>query len=234
MKATDDPKQEFSEKNLPFRKRTHKQYEQDSSQTSDVPLNLKSHKTEELDAKQSTSITSSITNENQDLSSSSFDNEQSDSSVFEQQECESRTCCCENCRLKHGNLPLLVQVIDDSEKSVSQDEPENMIPLTIESLPSTSCSSSKKSSLSCTHCGKEFHHKGDMNKHLRTHTKEQPYSCTLCPSKFSHTSNLQRHLRIHSGIKPYCCDICQKTFSRADKLQLHQKSKICKKNKPYK
>lgn len=84
--------------------------------------------------------------------------------------------------------------------------------------------------MNCEHCGKIFTHRGDLNKHLRSHTGEQPYQCPVCQRKFTHTSNLARHVRVHSGDKPFHCDRCNRDFSRKDKLLLHQKTKLCMKS----
>lgn len=86
----------------------------------------------------------------------------------------------------------------------------------------------RKHDFTCQFCNKQFVHKGDFNKHLRIHTKEQPFSCNVCNLRFAHTSNLHRHLRIHSGLKPFICEKCGKAFNRNDKLQSHQKSRNCK------
>lgn len=130
-------------------------------------------------------------------------------------------CMCSNCQKKFGSLPLLVQVIEQNE-----DKTEN------EPMPSTSRDLSPKARrkiMKCTHCEKIFSHKGDLNKHTRTHTGEQPFTCSVCDKKFAHTSNLARHLRLHSGDRPFTCESCEKNFSRKDKLELHKKSKSCKK-----
>ncbi|XP_044259154.1 oocyte zinc finger protein XlCOF2-like [Tribolium madens] len=128
-------------------------------------------------------------------------------------------CKCSNCQKKFGSLPLLVQVIEQNEDKT-------------EPLPSTSRDLSPRTSrktMKCTHCDKTFSHKGDLNKHVRTHTGEQPFSCSVCDRKFAHTSNLARHLRLHSGDRPFTCENCNKHFSRKDKLDLHRRSKNCKK-----
>ncbi|XP_029167371.1 zinc finger and SCAN domain-containing protein 21-like [Nylanderia fulva] len=82
--------------------------------------------------------------------------------------------------------------------------------------------------LTCDFCQKAFHHTGDLNKHRRKHTGEQPYTCPKCQQKFSSASNLIRHQRTHSGIKPFSCQICGRAFARKDKLSLHLQRCIVK------
>lgn len=79
----------------------------------------------------------------------------------------------------------------------------------------------KKKQLMCEFCQKKFNHAGDLNKHRRKHTGEQPYACNMCQRKFTTSSNLGRHQQIHSGIKPFHCQICGCTFTRKIKLSAH-------------
>lgn len=141
------------------------------------------------------------------------------------------TCQCRSCQSKYGSLPLLLQVIEQKsreEKTEQEQGPSE------EPQPSTSSSQESdlrpKKVLVCQFCNKNFTHRGDYNKHLRKHTKEQPFECPVCKRKFAHTSNLQRHYRLHSGHRPFVCKSCDKTFSRKDKLECHKKSKFCKKS----
>lgn len=85
----------------------------------------------------------------------------------------------------------------------------------------------KKRQLTCDFCQKEFHHAGDLNKHRRTHTGEQPYVCDECEQRFSYACNLARHRRVHSGERPFSCRTCGRTFTRKDKLSAHLTAKRC-------
>ncbi|KAJ8977285.1 hypothetical protein NQ317_015570 [Molorchus minor] len=140
------------------------------------------------------------------------------------------TCLCEACQSKYGSLPLLLQVIEQkSQMEKTESSPQ------FEPQPSTSSSQepqfkTSKKVLVCQYCKKNFTHRGDYNKHLRKHTKEQPFTCQICKRKFAHTSNLQRHYRLHSGQRPFVCANCDKKFSRKDKLESHMRSKFCKKS----
>lgn len=148
----------------------------------------------------------------------------------EEQHVDRYNCRCRDCQTKFGSLPLLIDVMEQSETKKTEEQvnlQEN------EPKPSTSREltppKTYRKKMQCKHCDKVFTHKGDLNKHLRTHTGEQPYKCSICDRKFAHNSNLTRHERLHSGDRPFSCDHCRKTFSRKDKLELHRKSRFCRK-----
>ncbi|KAF8571802.1 hypothetical protein P879_00917 [Paragonimus westermani] len=51
----------------------------------------------------------------------------------------------------------------------------------------------------CHVCRKQFPRAANLNRHIRTHTGEQPYQCPHCERSFSISSNMQRHVRnIHN------------------------------------
>ncbi|XP_073468026.1 uncharacterized protein [Aquarana catesbeiana] len=79
-------------------------------------------------------------------------------------------------------------------------------------------------SFSCTECGKCFHSKSKLNRHIRSHTGEKPYSCPECGKCFSEKSSLYTHQRSHTGEKPYSCPECGKCFSDKSNLYRHQRS----------
>ncbi|KAM9385903.1 uncharacterized protein KZ484_007500 [Pholidichthys leucotaenia] len=52
---------------------------------------------------------------------------------------------------------------------------------------------------SCCACGKRFGRRGNMNRHMMTHTGEKPYSCAVCSENFTRKENLNSHMRIHTA-----------------------------------
>uniref|UniRef100_UPI00358E0921 uncharacterized protein isoform X2 n=1 Tax=Myxine glutinosa TaxID=7769 RepID=UPI00358E0921 len=49
----------------------------------------------------------------------------------------------------------------------------------------------------CSQCPYSSDHKGNLNKHVRTHTGERPYKCIVCGRAFAQSTTCQRHLNTH-------------------------------------
>ncbi|XP_074469071.1 uncharacterized protein LOC141754113 [Sebastes fasciatus] len=84
------------------------------------------------------------------------------------------------------------------------------------------CSAGEKR-FSCSECDKRFGLRGNLNRHMRTHTGEKPFSCSVCKKSFARRGDLLLHMRIHTGEKPFSCSLCTKSFRRSGCLQTHMR-----------
>ncbi|KAF6771312.1 hypothetical protein AHF37_09505 [Paragonimus kellicotti] len=76
----------------------------------------------------------------------------------------------------------------------------------------------------CPYCVKSFPRSANLNRHLRTHTGEQPYLCVFCKRGFSISSNMQRHVRnIHQRERPFLCSLCPRAFAQRTNLDRHMR-----------
>ncbi|MED6292082.1 hypothetical protein CHARACLAT_030106 [Characodon lateralis] len=85
------------------------------------------------------------------------------------------------------------------------------------------CCSTTETSFGCVKCGKQFHHKKSLTRHLHVHAGENPFPCQTCGEAFSQNIALKRHLTIHKEEKVFRCEHCGKTFSHRWYLRKHVK-----------
>lgn len=117
---------------------------------------------------------------------------------------------------------------------------------------------SREKNHSCSKCGKTFHNKARLKRHMQSHrnksvqceicnekfpdgrslmnhrhshTKSSQFPCHECGKTFGSRSSQQIHLRIHTGERPYGCRFCWKAFADGGTLRKHER--IHTGEKPY-
>ncbi|XP_049458493.1 zinc finger protein Xfin-like isoform X1 [Epinephelus fuscoguttatus] len=79
-----------------------------------------------------------------------------------------------------------------------------------------------KKPFSCSKCGKRFGLKGNLNRHMRTHTGEKRFNCSVCTKSFAQGGTLQRHMTVHTGEKRYNCSVCNERFAWRQQADRHK------------
>ncbi|XP_044192057.1 gastrula zinc finger protein XlCGF57.1-like isoform X4 [Thunnus albacares] len=144
--------------------------------------------------------------------------------------------CKESFRLRRGVVKHMK--IHTGEKPVSgkkgntydnidrKSEPTGNVTLDLNTLKHNEvpASDTGKNPLSCYKCGKRFHRKDGLRRHMRVHTGEKPFSCTVCQKQFASKEAAMTHMRLHSGERPFGCSICGKRFNQKVCLQIHMKT----------
>ncbi|XP_051811664.1 zinc finger protein 502-like isoform X2 [Acanthochromis polyacanthus] len=72
----------------------------------------------------------------------------------------------------------------------------------------------------CGVCGQHVESSDGFSDHLRTHRETGGGTCDVCGKTFQ---NMETHMRSHTGIKPFNCDVCGKRFPRPGALRRHKK-----------
>ncbi|KAJ9585079.1 hypothetical protein L9F63_020587 [Diploptera punctata] len=76
--------------------------------------------------------------------------------------------------------------------------------------------------LECSHCGKYFYRRQNLDLHLKRHLNIKPHKCTLCDKSFVTKQKLSEHTNSHTGNAPIKCPLCDETFRRYSNLIQHK------------
>ncbi|CRL00943.1 CLUMA_CG014385, isoform A [Clunio marinus] len=92
-------------------------------------------------------------------------------------------------------------------------------------------SSHRNKSVICEICHEEFPDGRQLMNHRHSHTKANQFPCHECGKTFGSRSSQQIHIRIHTGERPYGCRFCWKAFADGGTLRKHER--IHTGEKPY-
>jgi len=74
----------------------------------------------------------------------------------------------------------------------------------------------------CSDCGNSYGSQSTLIDHRkRKHLKHFPHKCSHCGRGFFTRQELEAHVRTHTGDKPYVCQLCKKGFARAHHVKRH-------------
>ncbi|XP_055618640.1 zinc finger protein 260-like [Toxorhynchites rutilus septentrionalis] len=73
----------------------------------------------------------------------------------------------------------------------------------------------------CGECGKAFHEKSHLQRHLFFHSNERPFTCETCGKTYKTERCLKVHSAVHNAERPFVCTECNKGFLSSSKLRQH-------------
>lgn len=63
---------------------------------------------------------------------------------------------------------------------------------------------------------------GELQSHLRTHTKLKDYMCNICNKTYSRYQYLKEHMNQHTGERPFVCPYCPQKFPDHGSFHKHK------------
>ncbi|XP_055849496.1 zinc finger protein 236-like [Episyrphus balteatus] len=119
-----------------------------------------------------------------------------------------------NCK-KHKHKNLTIETV--TTKTISPKKSSSSKKSLARSVRQISQSGHK-----CTECGKVFLKANDLERHIRTHTKEKPYQCSTCSRQFALMSTLVNHMKTHDAEREtFDCQVCGKKYTSQKVLTVH-------------
>ena len=75
----------------------------------------------------------------------------------------------------------------------------------------------------CPTCSRQFRQKGNLKKHMLTHSDKKTYLCTHCDKMFKYPEQLRRHTLEHVHGQRHSCNFCERKFVMMHELKKHVK-----------
>lgn len=69
----------------------------------------------------------------------------------------------------------------------------------------------EKKEFICDTCGKKFHMKHLLMRHVAMHSEVKPYKCEKCSKTYARRDRLMSHMYTHKEHKRYICEYCKKS-----------------------
>lgn len=79
---------------------------------------------------------------------------------------------------------------------------------------------SREKNHSCSKCGKTFHNKARLKRHISSH-RNKSVVCEICQEEFSDGRQLMNHRHSHTKSNQFPCTECGKTFGSRSSQQIH-------------
>ncbi|KAL4711773.1 hypothetical protein ACJJTC_005942 [Scirpophaga incertulas] len=76
----------------------------------------------------------------------------------------------------------------------------------------------------CRVCQKRYDKWKKLYLHQRSHKKSIACPIAACGKKFVTKGDVEKHLRTHTGVKPFACDECDRSFTQRCSLKQHKET----------